>query len=451
MAVTKIHAIKSTVAKAIKYILDPAKTDGTLLASGFHCEPALAHLDFEMTSLLAKEIRGDHTKTGGSDNLAYHLIQSFSKTDKLTPEQAHELGKGLADEVYLGKHEYVVATHIDKGHIHNHIIANSVSFLDFNKFRTRPYETARKIREVSDRICRENGLHVIENPKGKGQDKRKWQTQPSWRDRLQLAIDKAIYTATNYQEFTDLLKTEKVEIKEGQHIAFKMPGQQRFIRGKSIGPQYEREQIKARIADPSKSKVVEFLPHTKIEKAIYRMSSRQIIQEIQRTANALVLTRREKVFSYQDYDIRLNELKEQCKAVRNTLKDLDDKSAQYRNVSKLLVAYNKHLPLVQQYEQLPKWKKKKFLSSHDSELSVFAHAEKMLLSAGAEPVDMNSALEFLKEHSEKTGELGVQFRQIEERIKNLDAAKKVIGKILGHEQEEKRDGIKRRTIQELTR
>lgn len=248
MAVTRIHAIKSPVNKTLNYILDPNKTDGTLLTSGFNCEPLTAYLDFKMTALISRQRRGDFSNVRGVNILAYHLIQSFSMTDKVTPEPAHEIGKRLADEFFEGKFEYVIATHIDKKHIHNHVIANAVSFVDYKKFVTRPYVSVRKIREISDRLCRENGLHVIEMPQGKGDDRKRWHKRHIWREQLQVVIDNAVLAAATYQEFLDLLLKDNVEIKDGEHIAFKMAGQHQFIRGKSIGPRYEREQLKSRIS-----------------------------------------------------------------------------------------------------------------------------------------------------------------------------------------------------------
>ena len=111
MAITKIHAIKSTLGKALAYIENPDKTDGQMLVSGYNCEPQTASIDFEMTAVLAHKAR--NLKRKRSTNLAYHLIQSFSPEDAVTPEQAHELGKKLAFEYTGGKYEYVVATHID--------------------------------------------------------------------------------------------------------------------------------------------------------------------------------------------------------------------------------------------------------------------------------------------------------------------------------------------------
>jgi hypothetical protein len=147
MAITKIHAIKSTLGKALAYIENPDKTDGQMLVSGYNCEPQTASIDFEMTAVLAHKAR--NLKRKRSTNLAYHLIQSFSPEDAVTPEQAHELGKKLAFEYTGGKYEYVVATHIDKGHIHNHIIEKVVEKIRFAVLLCiRRFQTSEKVNSV---------------------------------------------------------------------------------------------------------------------------------------------------------------------------------------------------------------------------------------------------------------------------------------------------------------
>ena len=138
MAYTRIHAIKTTLNKALDYIENPAQTQEQLLVSGYNVDPISASVEYRMTAALAREMKGDYAKTGGTDILAFHMIQSFSPYDKITPEQAHEIGKKWADEILQGKHEYVISTHVDKGHIHNHIIFNSVSFYDYKKYEIIP-------------------------------------------------------------------------------------------------------------------------------------------------------------------------------------------------------------------------------------------------------------------------------------------------------------------------
>lgn len=159
MAITKIHAIKSTLACALNYIENPDKTLGQLLISGYNVDPQLAAVDFEMTASLARQVnyRGKR-----SPNLAYHLIQSFAPNDPGAYAQAHELGRQLAAQYAGGRFEYVVDTHIDQeNHIHNHIMINAVSFYDYHRLRTIPYKTARELRAISDRLCTQAGLSVI--------------------------------------------------------------------------------------------------------------------------------------------------------------------------------------------------------------------------------------------------------------------------------------------------
>lgn len=162
MAITKIHAVKVRLGDAINYIENPNKTDGQELISGYNTAPQTAVLDFSITAAMARKARNTSAKKQG--NLAYHLIQSFSPDDAVTPELAHKLGRKLAMEFTDGKFEFVVATHINKDSIHNHIIINAVSFYDYKKLRTVPYRTAQQIRSISDRLCMESQLSVIKDP-----------------------------------------------------------------------------------------------------------------------------------------------------------------------------------------------------------------------------------------------------------------------------------------------
>ena len=236
MAITKIHAIKSTLGKALAYIENPDKTDGQMLVSGYNCEPQTASIDFEMTAVLAHKAR--NLKRKRSTNLAYHLIQSFSPEDAVTPEQAHELGKKLAFEYTGGKYEYVVATHIDKGHIHNHIMINAVSFYDYKKLRTVPYRTARQIRDISDRLCMEAHLSVIDDPQKIGQlypenagKKKSVSNRTEIRKRLNFCLERA----TDYSQFLSMAKElEITPTIRGKHISYLLDGAGRAVRDNSL-------------------------------------------------------------------------------------------------------------------------------------------------------------------------------------------------------------------------
>lgn len=220
MAITKIHAVKVRLGDAINYIENPDKTDGQELISGYNTAPQTAVLDFSITAAMARKARNTSAKKQG--NLAYHLIQSFSPDDAVTPELAHELGRKLAMEFTDGKFEFVVATHINKDSIHNHIIINAVSFYDYKKLRTVPYRTAQQIRSISDRLCMESQLSVIKDPQQLGQlypsyiqKKRTTSNRTEVRKKLNFSLERA----TNYAQFLQMAQELGISVcQRGKHM-----------------------------------------------------------------------------------------------------------------------------------------------------------------------------------------------------------------------------------------
>ena len=432
--------------------------------SGFKVEPPFAAIEFKMTSELAKELKGDYTNTGNGNNRAYHTIQSFAKIDKITPEEAHELGKQLADEMLEEKHEYVIATHIDKGHIHNHIIFNAISFEDFKKFRSEPYKTAAMIREISDRLCEENGLYVVKEPHGKGKGHKEWQETKngtSWKAQIQAAIDQVIPKASDYNNFVQLMKQAKIEVKEGKHIAFKLEGQkqQRFVRGKTIGDNYTKEGLveaiknKAKIQEqPSKGmtnvrikgdlrnpKKVSFA----IDKRVAYETRKQKITATKELANMLVLLRRETISKLSDFAIRIDALKAQSRVVKGDMKQLDGKNEHYREAAKYLVSYNKYLPIKQQHDQQSIFTKKQFYSTHVSELLAYGHALKQLKKMNINTtVKSDKVLDLVKQQTHQISELQAKYKQTDSRINELKKAQKMVQKIINPQLEESQKDIK---------
>ena len=265
MAYAKIHAIKATVGKAIEYITNPLKTilpNGTELVSSYKCASPTAHLEFKQTAELAKRLKGDYTKTGRADIQAYHIVQSFPVTDKVTGEQVHELGKAFAGEMLKGKYEYVLATHIDKGHIHNHIIFNATSFEDLKKYQSKPYKTVAQIRAISDKICKENNLSVIKkNTKSKSEHYVNWllnkENKLSWREGIiviQQTIDTVLPKVESFAEFESELNNNGIKLKNGKHIAFCLEGQDKYVRGKYIGDKYTMESLEKRLGVSDESR-----------------------------------------------------------------------------------------------------------------------------------------------------------------------------------------------------
>lgn len=246
MAVTKIHPITNTLNLAIDYITNPHKTEEQKFVDCFDCTHIFAAYEF----LSKQEEKGYRGKTQ-----AYHMIQSF-EPGEVTPEQANEIGKKLADELLKGQYEYVISTHIDKEHIHNHIIINAVNSETGKSFSTeldRKYDPAwKRIRDISDRLCAENNLSVIQDPErgSKGKDHYEWEQDKagnSWKSKLKTAIDECIKNADSFDDFLDKMRGLNYEIKHGKYIAFRAEGQERFTRAKTLGFYYSEENIRFRI------------------------------------------------------------------------------------------------------------------------------------------------------------------------------------------------------------
>ena len=243
MAYIKIFPIKVTDKKALDYITNPDKTDEKLLISSFGCSPETADLEFAMTR--------EQTKKNGmdkGDNLAFHLIQSF-KPGEVDAETAHQLGQQFTDEVLKGKYEYVISTHVDKNHIHNHIIFNAASFVDHRKYvsNKRSYH---KICRISNRICQENGLATSMPTEEKGKsykENMEYHRGTSWKAKLRVAVDKAIWSSVNYDEFLQKMQLDGYEVRQGKHLSFRAPEQKNFTYMKSLGSYYSEENVRARL------------------------------------------------------------------------------------------------------------------------------------------------------------------------------------------------------------
>ena len=263
MAYLKIFPVKVTDKKALDYITNPDKTDEKLLVSSFGCSPETADLEFSMTREMAKKNGMDK-----GDNLAFHLIQSF-KPGEVDAETAHRLGQQFADEVLKEKYEYVISTHVDKNHIHNHIIFNAASFVDHHKYvsNKRSYH---KLCRISNRICHENGLatSMPTGEKGKSyKENMEYHRGTSWKAKLRVAVDKAIWTSINYEEFLQKMQLAGYEVRQGKHLSFRAPEQKNFTYMKSLGSYYSEENVRIRLAkNRSKAKVPK---HLSIEARLY--------------------------------------------------------------------------------------------------------------------------------------------------------------------------------------
>ena len=248
MAITKIHAIQATVHKAVNYICNPDKTDENILISSFGCSPETAAFDFKFA--LSKTNQADPNK-------AFHLIQSFMPGE-VSYKEAHKIGVELADKLLEGKYSYIVATHIDKGHVHNHIIFCAADNINHEKYHDCK-KTYFHIRHLNDDLCAEHQLSVIQSSEHRGKKYKEWQSDKkssSWKTKLKADIDEAIQTADTYEDFLGLIRAKGYEVKgetfgekSHKYISFRPLDREHFIRGsvRSLGEEYTKERIKERI------------------------------------------------------------------------------------------------------------------------------------------------------------------------------------------------------------
>ena len=385
MAVTKIKAIRGTLSKAIAYILNPEKTDEKLLVSSYGCASETAAREFEWTRKIAEQKGMNPVRI-----IARHVIQSF-EIGEVTPELAHEIGKQFADEILGGKYEYVLTTHIDKDHVHNHLIFNAVDFVDYHAYKSykRIYYD---MREVSDRLCKENGLSVIPPSQNKGMGYKEYteaKRGTSWKQKLKQTIDRLVITAKDYDDFLRLMQEAGYEIKTGKYISFRAEGQERFTRSKTIGENYTEERIKERIArrTPRRSqrqttpKGISLIRD--IQERIRLIDSKgyehkaklTILKEAARTLNYLT---ENNLLQYADLEKKVEDIHS---SYDRTGKELKGVEARLREVQPLIKNISNYQRLKPVYDAFQKAKDKpSFKAKHEAELVIFEAARSTLLA-----------------------------------------------------------------------
>ena len=385
MAVTKIKAIRGTLSKAIAYILNPEKTDEKLLVSSYGCASETAAREFEWTRKLAEQKGMNPVRI-----IARHVIQSF-EIGEVTPELAHEIGKQFADEILGGKYEYVLTTHIDKDHVHNHLIFNAVDFVNYHAYKSykRIYYD---MREVSDRLCKENGLSVIPPSQNKGMDYKEYteaKRGTSWKQKLKQTIDRLVITAKDYDDFLRLMQEAGYEIKTGKYISFRAEGQERFTRSKTIGENYTEERIKERIAGRTPRRIQrQTVPKGisligDIQERIRLIDSKgyehkaklTILKEAARTLNYLT---ENNLLQYADLEKKVEDVHS---SYDRTGKELKGVEARLREVQPLIKNISNYQRLKPVYDAFQKAKDKPgFKAKHEAELVIFEAARSTLLA-----------------------------------------------------------------------
>ena len=432
MAVTKTHPIKSTLKAAIDYICNPEKTGGKLLVSAYGCAAETADIEFSWTRR--------HAIDKGT-NLGRHLIQAF-QPGEVTPEQAHEIGMELAREILGGRYEFVLTTHTDKDHVHNHLIFNAVSFADHKHYHSnkRSYHF---IRRTSDRLCKEHGLPVIVPGQDRGKSYIEHQAERagvSYKAKLRAAIDRLLPGCHDLEELLVRLQREGYALKRGKYISARAPGQERFTRLKTLGADYAEDALTARMAGrarPSRqpkhqsgkiSLLIDIQNNIKAQQSAgYRHWA--TIENLKRAAATMNFLTEHGIGSYE-------ELVERCDAVaavsirtREILRDTEQRIADLSLLGKQIDTYRKLKPVYDRYKVSKD--KEKFLRGFESEIILFEAAAREIKKAGLTKLPSAEKIKAeLNEFTTRKTALQVELRKIQREEKEYDALRRNVSSLL---------------------
>ena len=387
MAVTKTHPIKSTLKAAIDYICNPEKTDGKLVISAYGCAAETADIEFSWTRR--------HAIDKGT-NLGRHLIQAF-QPGEVTPEQAHEIGMELAKEILGGKYEFVLTTHIDKDHVHNHLIFNAVSFADHKHYHSNK-RSYHDIRRTSDRLCKEHGLSVIIPGQDKGKsyiEHQAAQNGTSYKAKLKAAIDRLLPACSDLEELLRRLQREGYEIKRGKYISARAPNQERFTRLKTLGVDYTEEALAARIAGRSRpsrqpkrqdgkiSLLIDIQNNIKAQQSA-GFTHWAKLNNLKQAAKTMNFLTEHGIDNYADLESKAAAIMEKRDTAHSSIKEIEARTAELSLVMKHAATYRQLKPVYDRYRQSRD--KEKFLRGHESEIILFEAAARELKKMGAVPL-----------------------------------------------------------------
>jgi len=430
------------LSKALDYIQNPDKTDGKMLVSSFGCSYETADIEFGFT--LAQAI-------DKGNNLAHHLIQSF-EPGEVDYEKAHEIGKQLADAVTKGQHEYVLTTHIDKGHIHNHIIFCAVNFVDYHKYNSNK-RSYYGIRNMSDKLCRENGLSVVVPGKGsKGKSYAEYQaekTGTSWKGKLKTTVDALIPQVSSFEELLTRLQAAGYEIKPGKYVSCRAPGQERFTRLKTLGADYTEEAVRERIAGrrtkvakaPREQRGVSLL--IDIENSIKAAQSKGYeqwakIHNLKQAAKTMNFLTEHKIEQYADLVSRIEEMAAESGQAADALKNAEKRLAEMAVLIKNVSTYQKTKPVYDAYRKARN--REKYRAGQEQAIILHEAAVRSLKAAGIAKLPNLAALQSEYEALQAQKEaLYADYGKLKKKVREYDIIKQNIDSILQADRQPERE------------
>lgn len=430
------------------YGKNPEKTEEGKLISAYECDPSTVDAEFLLWKSKYKATTGREQKTD-NDVICYQLRQSFYPGE-ITPEEANRIGYELAMRWTKGCHQFIVTTHTDKAHIHNHIYYNSTS-LDFSRKYRDFLGSGRALRKLSDTICLENGLSIVEHPKLKSQGKYKhygeWEKgrdkPPTFQQKLCAAIDAALAKEpADFPAFLSLLEQSGYEVKQRRGvISFRAPGQERFtrLRASTLGKGYGQEDIQAVIHGTAKHSVQ---PRRKVNLIIDIQSRLQgkgpgyerwaKVFNLKQMAAALAYLQENGLTEYEQLEKRAAGATEDFHKLSEQIKSTEAALHTNMELKAATVQYAKTRPVFEKYKASRY--SQKFLADHETDIELYRAAcsdFKRILAGGRLP-KMNALKEDGHRLSKQKKKLYAEYRRAKQEMQEVMAAKANIDYLLGY-------------------
>ena len=438
------------IRNVIGYVSNPKKTHQGELVTGFGCNPETADGEF---LLMKREYIAQTGRLRGKDDvIAYHLRQSFVP-DEITPEEANRIGCELASRFTHGQHAYVVATHEDRRHVHSHIIISAVNLDCDRKFRNF-WGSSKAIRRLSDTLCIQNGLSIIEQPKGHSKSYNKWlgnEAKTSQRDGLREAIDAALARQPkDFEELMTMLQRGGWEVKRGKRISLKGKGQERFKRLDSLGEDYSEAALRAIIAGEKEH-------HPREKKTVQPMRQVNLLVDIQAKLQAgkgAGFERWAKVFNLKQMAQTLNYLSEnnlmniedltaktdaaiaRVHELQVTIRETEKRMAELHALKGHIINYVKTQEVYVAYRMAGY--SKKFVAEHEQEIRLHQAAKEAFSALGTQKIpkvkEIQAEYDALRE---KKKQAYAAYHQAQDEMRQLLTVRANVERILGIEEKEK--------------
>lgn len=438
------------IRNVIGYVSNPKKTHQGELVTGFGCNPETADGEF---LLMKREYIAQTGRLRGKDDvIAYHLRQSFVPGE-ITPEEANRIGCELASRFTHGQHAYVVATHEDRRHVHSHIIISAVNLDCDRKFRNF-WGSSKAIRRLSDTLCIQNGLSIIEQPKGHSKSYNKWlgnEAKTSQRDVLREALDAALARQPkDFEELLTMLQRGGWEVKRGKRIGLKGKGQERFKRLDSLGEDYSEAALRAIIAGEKEH-------HPREKKTVQPMRQVNLLVDIQAKLQAgkgAGYERWAKVFNLKQMAQTLNYLSEnnlmniedltaktdaaiaRVHELQVTIRETEKRMAELHTLKGHIINYVKTREVYAAYRMAGY--SKKFVAEHEQEIKLHQAAKEAFSALGKQKIpkvkEIQAEYDALRE---KKKQAYAAYHQAQDEMRQMLTVRANVERILGIEEKEK--------------